>query len=71
MPSPTLQNMKTVSMGSFMAVRKRIIESAPTMPMLSARLLFISISISDVTMVSTIRLRLKLREYITPPKVLL
>ena len=46
-------------------------ESAPTIPRLSARLLFISMSISAVTIVSTIRLRLKLREYITPPNVFL
>ena len=71
MPSPTAQNMNTVSIGSFTAVRKRMMESAPTMPMETARLLLMSMSMSEVTIVSMMRLRLKLREYITPPNVFL
>ena len=63
--------MNTVSMASLTAVLKRIIDSAPTMPRLRERLLFMSISISEVTSVSIMRPTLKLLEYITPANVTL
>ena len=61
-PSPTAQNMNTVSIGSLIAVRKRTMDSAPTMPSDSVRFEEISISTSDETIVRRMRLMLKERE---------
>ena len=53
------------------AVRKRTMDSAPTMPRESVRLELMSmITIAD-TMVSRIKLRLNEREYTTPANVFL
>ena len=57
-------------MGSLIAVRKRTMDSAPTMPSESAMLDEIIISTSAETIVSMMRLRLNEREYTTPANVL-
>ena len=60
MPAAMAQNMNTVSMGSFTAVRKRTMDSAPTMPRDSPMLEEMHMMIMAVTMVSMIREMLKL-----------
>ena len=59
MPSAIDQNMKTVSIGSLIAVRKRTMDSAPTMPSESLRLFDMIRMTSVATIVSMTRLILK------------
>ena len=66
MPMVSAQNMYTVSSGSFTAVRKRTMDSAPTMPMESWMDSRIHMTTGVVIRVIKIRVRAKLLEYITP-----
>ena len=66
MPAAMAQNRKAMSMGSLMAVRKRTIDRAPTMPREST-ILLVTARISRVVMrVRAISVVPKLGEYITP-----
>ena len=65
-PTAIPQNKKPISLGSFIAERKRIIESAPTIPNDKAKLLPIIIITIDVTVEINIIVMLKFFEYITP-----
>ncbi len=71
MPTAMAQNRKARSSGSFTAVRKRTMDSAPTMPRDSTTLLVTARITMVVIMVRATRVTPKLDEYITPEKVFL
>ena len=71
MPTAMAQNRKAMSSGSLMAVRKRTMDSAPTMPSDSTTLEVTARITSVVIIVSATRVTPKLAEYITPAKVFL
>ena len=71
MPAAMDQKRNAISRGSLIAVRKRTMDSAPTMPRLSTTLLVTARITSVVIIVSAIRVTPKLEEYITPVKVFL
>ena len=71
MPAAMDQNRKARSSGSFTAVRKRTMDSAPTMPRESTTLLVTARITMAVIMVIATRVTPKLEEYITPEKVFL
>ena len=60
-----------MSRGSLMAVRKRTMDSAPTMPRDSTTLLVTARMTRVVIMVRATRVTPKLEEYMTPEKVFL
>ena len=60
------QNKKMISLGSLMAVWKRMIDRAPTMPRLNTILEVTARITSVVTIVRPIRVTPKDAEYITP-----
>ena len=62
MPFTMAQNMNTVSMKSFTAVRKRTMDRAPTMPRDSTTLEEMAKMTTDVTRLSTISDKAKRRE---------
>ena len=66
MPTAMAQNRNAMSMGSLMAVRKRTMDSAPTMPRDSTTLLTTVRISSAVIMARAISVTPKLAEYITP-----
>ena len=66
MPAPIDQNKKAISSGSLMAVRKRTIERAPTMPRDRTTLEVTARITIEVIMVSAISVVPKPEEYITP-----
>ena len=66
MPTAIDQNRKAMSSGSLMAVRKRTIESAPTIPSESTTLLVTARMTTVVIIVRATRVVPKLAEYITP-----
>ena len=70
MPTAMDQNIYTVSIGSFTAVRKRTIDNAPTMPKDNAKLLVMGKMINEVTIESITSETPKFLEYITPLNVL-
>ena len=55
MPAATAQNMNMMSMGSLMEVRKRMMDSAPTMPRVSTTLLVTTHRIRALIMVMAAR----------------
>ena len=63
------QNKKAMSRGSLMAVRKRMMESEPTMPRESARLLPMASMASVVITAMSTSVLLKFLLYTTPEKV--
>ena len=65
------QNRNTISIGSLMAARNRIMDSAPTMPSDSTTLEVTAMMTSVVTNASPTSVRAKPEEYITPVKVFL
>ena len=65
-PSAIAQKRNTKSIGSFTAVRKRTIDSAPTIPRDNTTLLVTSQMTSVVTIRIATRETLKLRLYSTP-----
>ena len=67
MPITMLQNMNTVSIGSLIAVRKRTMESAPTMPSESTTLERTVKMASAVTIESITSESAKLLLKLTPP----
>ncbi len=69
MPQPIAQNMKIVSIGSFTAVLKRTMDSAPTIPNVSAILDATTMMINAVTIDNMIKEVPKLLTKITPEKV--
>ena len=66
MPVVSAQNIYAVSSGSFTAVRKRTIESAPTMPIDSATEFLMHSTTGAVISVIIISVSVKLPENITP-----
>ncbi len=66
MPTAIAQNRKAMSIGSLMAVRKRTMDSAPTMPSDSTTLEVTARMTSVVIIVSAISVTPKPEEYITP-----
>ena len=60
------QKRKAISIGSLMAVRKRTIDSAPTMPSDSTTLEVTARMVMEVIIVSATSVAPKLAEYITP-----
>ena len=70
MPVTMLQNMNTVSIGSLIAVRKRTMESAPTMPSERTMLERTVKMASAVTMESITSESAKLLLKLTPPYVM-
>ena len=66
MPSAIAQNKNTKSIGSFTAVRKRTIDSAPTIPKDSTTLLVTPLITNVVTNKIATKETLKLRLYSTP-----
>ena len=71
MPAAMDQKRKAISRGSLMAVRKRTMDSAPTMPRDSTTLLVTARMTMVVIIVSATRVTPKLEEYMTPVKVFL
>ena len=65
-PAAMAQKRKAMSSGSLMAVRKRTMESAPTMPRESTTLLVTAKMTRVVIMVMAMRETPKPAEYITP-----
>ena len=65
-PAAIAQKRKAMSRGSFIAVRKRTMERAPTMPRERTTLLVTASMTKEVIMVSATRVTPKLAEYITP-----
>ncbi|MNP50943.1 hypothetical protein D3C76_1452330 [compost metagenome] len=59
-PAAMAQNIKTMSSGSLMAVRKRTILSAPTMPRERTTLVLMVIITNDVIIVISTKVVLKL-----------
>ena len=70
-PIAMLQNKKTISIGSFMAVLKRTIDNAPTIPKDDTTLLVMDNITKVVIKDNPMREIPKLEEYITPEKVFL
>ena len=66
MPAAIAQNRKAMSSGSLIAVRKRTMDSAPTMPRESTTLLVTARITSVVIMVRATSVTPKLEEYMTP-----
>ena len=66
MPAAMDQNKNAMSSGSLIAVRKRTMESAPTMPRESTTFDVTARITSVVIIVSTTSVTPKLEEYITP-----
>lgn len=66
MPAAIAQKRKAMSDGSLIAVRKRTIESAPTIPSESTMLLVTARMSSAVIMQRAISVTPKFAEYITP-----
>ncbi|MPN50771.1 hypothetical protein SDC9_198404 [bioreactor metagenome] len=71
MPAAIDQNRNTISVGSFIAARKRTIDSAPTMPRDSTLLDVTARITSVVTSDSPTSVSAKPVEYITPVNVFL
>ena len=65
MPTAMLQNKKAISRGSLIAVRKRTMDNAPTMPRESTTLLTTVMIKMVVIKARAIRVVPKLAEYIT------
>ena len=70
-PTASAQNKKTISTGSLIAVRKRTMDKAPTMPRDRTTLDVTAMITSVVTRESPTSVNAKLSEYITPVRVLL
>lgn len=68
-PTAILQNMNTISLGSFIAERNLTMLSAPTIPKDKMMLEVMVIIIRHVTVERPIKDRLKLLEYRTPENV--
>ena len=68
-PTAILQNMNTISLGSFIAERNLTMLSAPTIPKDKMMLEVMVIIIRHVTVERPINDRLKLLEYRTPENV--
>ena len=66
MPAAMDQNRNAISSGSFIAVRKRTMDSAPTMPRESTTFEVTAIITTVVIIVSATSVVPKLDEYITP-----
>ena len=66
MPAARLQKRKAMSIGSLTAVRKRTIESAPTMPSESTTLLVTASITKVVTSATAMSDVPKFAEYMTP-----
>ena len=66
MPTAMAQKRKAMSRGSLMAVRKRTMDRAPTMPRESTTLLVTARITTVVIIVRATRVTAKLEEYITP-----
>ena len=71
MPTAMDQNKKAISKGSLMAVRKRTMDKAPTMPSDSTTLEVTAKITTVVIIVRATKVTPKLEEYITPEKVFL
>ena len=71
MPTASDQNRNTISTGSLMAVRKRTMDSAPTMPRDRTTLLVTAIMTSVVTRDRPTSVSAKPLEYSTPVSVFL
>ena len=68
-PTAMDQKRNTMSSGSLIAVRKRTMDRAPTMPRESTTLLVTARITTVVIMAMAIRATPKLEEYMTPEKV--